>query len=249
MRYQFGAMLYAAALGTWCLVALMGSDDAVAHMIATSVTLCYVAAGGGRTYGRPWIFHVQMLLACGPLTFALAANGSPFYVGMALLNVLFFFSLKHISTSLQAIFVRALIAREREAALASQFDTALNNMPHGLAMFRADGRLAVMNNRFSKMMNLSDDFVQRGADVSDICAACVAAETDVGGRAPGSSCRKSNSPAPARSSRPIRTSTRTGRCPGRSSRWPAAAPSCWSRTSPSARTRKPGSVIWRVTTN
>ncbi len=177
MRYQFGAMLYAAALGTWCMVALMGSNDAVAHMIATSVTLCYVAAGGGRTYGRPWIFHVQMLLACGPLTFALAANGSPFYVGMALLNVLFFFSLKHISTSLQAIFVRALIAREREAALASQFDTALNNMPHGLAMFRADGRLAVMNNCFSKMMNLSDDFVQQGANVSDICAACVAAGT------------------------------------------------------------------------
>ena len=77
-----------------------------------------------------------MLLACGPLTFALAVNGSPFYIGMALLNVLFFFSLKHISTSLQTIFVRALIAREREAALANQFDTALNNMPHGLAVSR-----------------------------------------------------------------------------------------------------------------
>jgi diguanylate cyclase (GGDEF)-like protein len=177
VRYQVGAMLYAAALGLWCLITLMGSDDAVAHMIATSVTLCYVAAGGGRTYGRPWIFHVQMLLACGPLTVALAADGSPFYIGMAMLNVLFFFSLKHISTSLQKIFVRALIAREREAALASQFDTALNNMPHGLAMFRADSRLAVMNNRFSQMMNLSDDFVQRGADVSEICAACVAAGT------------------------------------------------------------------------
>ncbi len=175
VRYQIGAMLYAAALGLWCLVALTGSDDAVAHMIATSVTLCYVAAGGGRTYGRPWIFHVQMLLACGPLTIALAANGSPFYVGMALLNVLFFFSLKHISTSLQMIFVRALLAREREAALANQFDTALNNMPHGLAMFRADGRIAVMNHCFSEMMYLSDDFVQQGADVSEICAACVAA--------------------------------------------------------------------------
>ncbi len=177
VRYQFGAMLYAAALGLWCLVAVMGNHDAVAHMIATSVTLCYVAAGGGRTYGRPWIFHVQMLLAIGPLTFALAVNGNPFYTGMALLNVLFFFSLKHISTSLQKIFVHALIAREREAALANQFDTALNNMPHGLAMFRADGHLAVMNNRFGKMMNLSDDFVQRGASVADICEACVAAGT------------------------------------------------------------------------
>jgi diguanylate cyclase (GGDEF)-like protein len=177
VRYQFGAMLYAIALGLWCVVALLGSDDAVAHMIATSVTLCYVAAGGGRTYGRPWIFHVQMLLACGPLTIALAAHGNPYYIGMALLSVLFFFALKHISTSLQKIFVRALIGREREAALANQFDTALNNMPHGLAMFRADGRLAVMNHRFSAMMGLSDDLVQRGADVADICSACVEAGT------------------------------------------------------------------------
>ena len=42
-------------------------------------------------------------------------------------------------------------------------------------MFRADGRLAVMNHRFSEMMNLSDDLVQGGANASDIIAACVAA--------------------------------------------------------------------------
>ena len=173
VRYQVGAMLYAAALGLWCLVAILGSRDAVAHLICISVTLCYVAAGGGRTYGRPWIFHVQMLLACGPLTLALALYGNPYYFGMALLNVLFFFSLKHISTSLQKIFVRALIAREREAALAGQFDTALNNMPHGLCMFAADGRLAVMNHRFGEMMHLSDDLTHHGASAADIVAACV----------------------------------------------------------------------------
>jgi diguanylate cyclase (GGDEF)-like protein len=184
VRYQFGAMLYAAALGLWCVVTLLGSSDAVAHMICTSVTLCYVAAGGGRTYGRPWIFHVQMLLACGPLTLALALYGSPYYFGMAFLNVLFFLALKHISTSLQKIFVRALVAREREAALASQFDTALNNMPHGLCMFRADGRLAVVNHRFTAMMNLCDDLVHRGAGAPDIIAACVSAGSlsDASGR-------------------------------------------------------------------
>ena len=80
-----------------------------------------------------------------------------------------------ISANLHRIFMQALIAREREAALAGQFDTALNNMPHGLCMFGADGRLAVMNHRFSEMMNLSDDFVQGGASASDIIAACVAA--------------------------------------------------------------------------
>ena len=75
------------------------------------------AAGAGRTYGRPWIFHLQTLLACGPLSLALVLNGSPYYIGLGLLNVLFFVGLKHITTSLQKIFVRALIAREREGGV------------------------------------------------------------------------------------------------------------------------------------
>src|SRR6201999_3711332 len=125
-------------------------------------------------YGRPWIFHLQILFACGPMSLALALHGSPYYVGMAVLSALFFIALKQITTGLQKIFVRALVARDREAALAIQFDTALNNMPHGLCMFRADGRLAVMNHRFSEMMGMHDDFVERGVFASDIVDACVA---------------------------------------------------------------------------
>ena len=71
MRYQIGAIVYAIALGTWCAVALLLSDDAVAHMICVTVTTGYVAAGAGRTYGRPWIFHLQIALACGPTGIAL----------------------------------------------------------------------------------------------------------------------------------------------------------------------------------
>jgi diguanylate cyclase (GGDEF)-like protein len=175
IRYQIGAMLYALALGIWCLVALLGSNDAVAHLICTSVTLGYMAAGAGRTYGRPWIFHLQTLLACGPLSLGLVLYGSPYYFGMGLLNILFFIGIKHITTSLQQIFVRALVAREREAALASQFDTALNNMPHGLCMFAADGRLAVMNHRFGEMMHLDEDLVRRGSSAPDIVAASISA--------------------------------------------------------------------------
>ena len=175
IRYQIGAMLYAIALGIWCVVALLSSDDAVAHMICLTVTTGYMAAGAGRTYGRPWIFHLQILFACGPMALALALHGSPYYIGMAVLSALFFVALKQITTGLQKIFVRALVAREREAALAIQFDTALNNMPHGLCMFGADGRLAVMNHRFSEMMRLSEDLVHRGASAPDIVAACIGA--------------------------------------------------------------------------
>ncbi|ABE41365.1 putative bifunctional diguanylate cyclase/phosphodiesterase [Rhodopseudomonas pseudopalustris] len=173
MRYQIGAMLYAAALGFWCVIALIGTDDPVAHMICTCVTLSYMAAGAGRTYGRPWIFHLQILLACGSMSAALAWHGNIYYAGLALLNVVFFVGVKHITTSLQQIFVRALLGRERESALAAQFDTALNNMPHGLCMFGPDGRLAVMNHRFTEMMKLRDSLVKNAPTATEIVAACV----------------------------------------------------------------------------
>ena len=100
------------------------------------------------------------------------------------------------------------MAREREAALASQFDTALNNMPHGLCMFRADGRLAVMNHRFSEMMSLSDDLVQRGAERVRHRRGLRRRRIDFGGERQDRSCRKSRTRRPATSSRPIPTSTR-----------------------------------------
>ncbi|KRR22116.1 diguanylate cyclase [Bradyrhizobium lablabi] len=176
-RYQVGAMIQAVAIGIWCSTTLLSTDDAVAHMIALSVTIGLLAGGAGRAYGRQWIFRLQLLLALGTTVIALAVRGTPYYVAMSVVTAVFLVTLIKLSANLHRIFMQALVAREREAALAGQFDTALNNMPHGLCMFRADGRLAVMNHRFSKMMNLSDDFVQRDANVSEICLACVAAGT------------------------------------------------------------------------
>jgi diguanylate cyclase (GGDEF)-like protein len=176
-RYMIGGSLYAAALGVWCVLVLVGSDDPVAHMLCTTVTIAYIAAGSGRTYGRPSISHLQALLACGPMSLALTVHGDFYYVGLAFLNVLFFLGLKRITISLHEVYVKALVATERVASIAGQFDTALNNMPHGLCMFGADGRLAVMNHRFSEMMSLRDDLVHGGASAPDIVSACIIAET------------------------------------------------------------------------
>ena len=144
-------------------------------MICLSVTTGIVAGGAGRAYGRPSIFHLQAVLMFGPAVIALALRGTPYYIAMSVVSAAFLLAIMQLSANLHRIFMRAVVAREREAALAGQFDTALNNMPHGLCMFRADGRLAVMNHRFSEMMELPDDFVERGLSASDIVDACVQA--------------------------------------------------------------------------
>ena len=173
-RHQIGAIIQAAAVGIWCCTTLTVSDDAVAHMMCLSTTTGIVALGAGRAYGRQWIFQLQASLCFGSTVIALALRGTPYYMAMSVLCAVFLVAAMQISSNLHRIFMQALMAREREAALAGQFDTALNNMPHGLCMFGADGCLAVMNHRFSEMMNLADHLVQEGASASDIIAACIA---------------------------------------------------------------------------
>jgi diguanylate cyclase (GGDEF)-like protein len=174
-RYQTRAIIQPAAIGIWCATTLLSSDDPVAHMICLSVTTGLVAGGAARAYGRQWIFQLQVALCFGPTVVALALHGTPYYIAMSVVCAAFIVALIQISANLHRIFMQALVAREREAALAGQFDTALNNMPHGLCMFAADGRLAVMNHRFGEMMVLSDDLVHRGATAPDIVGACVSA--------------------------------------------------------------------------
>jgi diguanylate cyclase (GGDEF)-like protein len=172
-RYQIGAMIQAAVIGLWCSVTLLSSNDAVAHMICLSVTTGIVAGAAGRAYGRQSIFRLQAALIFGPPVIALALRGAPYYIAMSVVSGAFLAAIIQLSANLHRIFMRAVVAREREAALAGQFDTALNNMPHGLCMFRADGRLAVMNNRLREMLGLPDDIVKRGMSASDIVDACV----------------------------------------------------------------------------
>jgi diguanylate cyclase (GGDEF)-like protein len=176
-RYWFGALVYAAIIGLWCFVVIFNNDDAVANMLCVSVTVGYTAGGAARNYGQPRVIQWHVALACGPMSFALLLHGGFYYIGLAILLGLFFIALKNINLSLHAIFVKALTSSFRESALASQFDTALNNMPHGLCMFRDDGRLAVMNHRFGELTALPEDLVKRGASAADIVSACVAARS------------------------------------------------------------------------
>ena len=177
-RYRIGALVYGIALGLWSVIVLLRTDDAAAHMLCTTTVVAYMSAGVGRTFGRPRIFHLQILLGCGPLSAALIYVGGAFHIAVALLSAVFFIAIRQLTSSLQRIYLNAWVAREREAALANQFDTALNNMPHGLCMFGGtDGRLAVMNHRFTQMMRLPLDLMHRSGSATEIVKACVEAGT------------------------------------------------------------------------
>src|SRR5258708_37375885 len=123
-RYQIGAMIQAAAIGLWCSVTLLSSDDAVVHMICLSVTTGIVAGAAGRAYGRQSIFRLQAVLMFGPTVIALALRGTPYYIAMSVVCAAFLMAVMQLSANLHRIFIRAVVGRGREAALAGHFATA-----------------------------------------------------------------------------------------------------------------------------
>ena len=175
-RYAIGCISYAAVVGLWCV-----HHDLRQRRRDRAHDRC---RGHGRLYRRRRRAQLRAaVVAAASHSFRLRAARRSRSRCMAASIIsrspccleLFFLALKGINLSLHQIFVKAMTSSFREAALARQFDTALNNMPHGLCMFRADGRLAVMNHRFGEMMGLPDDFVERGVFASDIVDACVLA--------------------------------------------------------------------------
>jgi diguanylate cyclase (GGDEF)-like protein/PAS domain S-box-containing protein len=63
----------------------------------------------------------------------------------------------------------ALAAKTRAlAGTNARFDAALSNMPHGLSMFDANGRLLVCNSRYREMYELTEDQVKPGTPLSRI---------------------------------------------------------------------------------
>src|SRR5712675_2925650 len=96
-RYAVGALSYAAVLGAWCFITILGSNDTIAHMLCVAVTVGYTGGGAARNYGHPKIIQNHILLACGPMSLALVLHGGFYYLGLAGLLVLFFVSLKDIN--------------------------------------------------------------------------------------------------------------------------------------------------------
>jgi len=175
-RYAVGAGIHHTLLGLWCLVAIGFTSDAAAHMISATITVAYAATGAGRNCGRPYIVMMQFLAAIGPLFLGLFLTGDPYYVSMGVLSALFFSSVMRISFTLYATILKSLNTTRDMTSLAMRFDTALNNMPHGLSMFDSEGRLVVGNSRLSQLLGIAHDLAQKDMTVWEMLYDCVRAE-------------------------------------------------------------------------
>jgi diguanylate cyclase (GGDEF)-like protein len=167
--YEYGAWGFSALLGLLCWMAITRTADASLQMAVTTTTAGYAAAISGRNAGRPFIAVGQLTLCTLPMAIALLFYPDWVHVAMGFVVLMFVYGMIDITMSIRDIIIQALTMTRKEAALAARFeqqanrfDSALNNMSHGLCMLDEQNRLQVWNERFLELLHLKDMPVRVG---------------------------------------------------------------------------------------
>ncbi|HLL28289.1 MAG TPA: EAL domain-containing protein [Xanthobacteraceae bacterium] len=176
LRYAIATGVHHAILGIWAFISIALVSDPAVHTIVATVLVAYAASGAGRNCGRPYIVMMQFLVAIGPFALGLLWTGDPYYLGLAVLNLAFFLAVMRLSLNLYGTILTSLNATREVSQLAGQFDTALNNMPHGLCMFDSEGRLLVGNDRASQLLGLPRELAQKDMTLWEMLYECVRSE-------------------------------------------------------------------------
>ncbi|MGO9627508.1 MAG: putative bifunctional diguanylate cyclase/phosphodiesterase [Xanthobacteraceae bacterium] len=107
------------------------------------------------------------------MTAVLLLYGTWFHWIFAGLLVPSFLGIKFIADRWRRTLLDAVITSHNMSLLAKRFDTALNNMPHGLCMFDAKRRVVVTNQKLKQQVGLAADFELKGLAVREVVEAII----------------------------------------------------------------------------
>ncbi len=173
--YAIGAAVYVALLGVFCLITFVRTTDPFAHLISFGTVIAYLIGVSGRNFASNTLIVSQILCAGVPVVVGLVWMGGYYPIIIALVLAPLLLALKFISSGLRKTLLKAVVGARNVSVLASRFDTALNNMPHGLAMFHADGKLVVRNSRFLELLRLPAERLPEGIEADRLADACAEA--------------------------------------------------------------------------
>jgi diguanylate cyclase (GGDEF)-like protein len=164
-RYVIGASAYMAALGFWSLAVFTVTDDGFLRILAFSATLCHALGIATRNFSIKSLTDAQIFAGFLPLSAALALAGGYYPVIILVVLIPFFFFVKTSATRLRSTLLDEVLSKRSVTQLASQLDSALNNMSHGLCMLDTDGNLSVSNDQIAKMLGVPKRAVRSGANI------------------------------------------------------------------------------------
>lgn len=146
-RYIAGGAAAATTLGLTCGYSVYAVPDPFASFAAVGITMTSLLSVVGRNFGSPANINVMTAATCIPIMAAMLASFDPYMMAMGLLFVPMFTATRTMALGVRRFLQENIIKNRKIQGLADQFETALNNMPHGLIMLDSDMRVNVVNRK------------------------------------------------------------------------------------------------------
>jgi len=156
-RYVAGSLVAAFVLGTMCGHALVVAQDSFAELVSISVILATMISVVGRNFGSRLNVDMIILAACLPMMAGLLMARDPYMSLMALLLLPLFLTTRSMANGVRDFLFNSVTAERKTSEIAERFDTALNNMSHGLFMLDGDGRIEVANRKAREFFHIDND--------------------------------------------------------------------------------------------
>ena len=155
LRYTIGAAGYMALLGLWTFAVFEVTADEFPRMLALTATLGHSLGIATRNFSFVRGTNAQIVAALIPLclTFVVAGGRYLIFIPFVVVPILVF--IKGSAARLRQTFLEAALLAREKSTLATRFDTALNNMPHGLCMLDGRNRVVIANEKLLEILGWS----------------------------------------------------------------------------------------------
>lgn len=147
VRSTIGAAVIAALYAFWMAYSFLVVNTPFAEMSSLSVTVSVLVGVAGRNFAIDRLVTIQVAVMSIGMAVGMLFDGTFHTAALSIVLIAFVISLRKVSANIRAILLRAVHGRIEATRLASELDTALATMQHGLCMLDENGLIAVANDR------------------------------------------------------------------------------------------------------
>ncbi|MCU0830380.1 MAG: EAL domain-containing protein [Rhizobiaceae bacterium] len=161
-RHAVGLIASCLLVGLFGFFGVFGAPSQLAMISSTIVVMGSGTSVLGKYYGSKWQTNAALLALTAPFTAGLLMNGELLGILMALLALPFTLMISSLSASLRTTLFESARGRALLSDIADRFNTALNNMSHGLIMIDESSRIEVANRQLYRLLDLPPDIKVEG---------------------------------------------------------------------------------------
>lgn len=163
--YLYGGVATTTVLGVGSGYAIAVIQDPFAELACIAVTMASMVSVVGRNFGSRLAVNLQTATASLPIMIGCLMVGDVHMVILSIMLLPFMLTTRKMANGVREFLYKNVIVARENVLIAETFDTALNNMTHGLLMLDTQNRIEVINRKACELLNLGDRYRLKNCDL------------------------------------------------------------------------------------